>query len=62
MAANYNPAPHLELDRKGVREGWVGYQIALVTCQFERTLLDIKVVFDSQNQIAGLFFVQTNSK
>jgi len=28
-----------------------------VTCQFERALLDTKVVFDSKSQVAGLFFV-----
>jgi uncharacterized protein len=34
-----------------------GYQAVFVTCQFERTDLDVKVVFDAQNQVAGLFFV-----
>ena len=33
------------------------YDIILVTCQFENTKLDIKVVFSPQNQITGLFFV-----
>ena len=33
-----------------------GYQIVFVTCQFEKTLLDVKVVFNSQGQISGLFF------
>jgi len=33
------------------------YQAVFVTCRFEKTPLDVKVVFDSQKQIAGLFFV-----
>ena len=33
------------------------YDIILVTCQFEKTKLDVKVVFNPQKQIAGLFFV-----
>jgi hypothetical protein len=38
-----------------------GYQIVLVTCQFERVLLDTKVVFDNKRQIAGLFFVPSQA-
>jgi hypothetical protein len=33
-----------------------GYQVVFVTCQFERTNLDMKVVFDSQRHVAGLFY------
>ena len=33
-----------------------GHDVALVTCQFEKMVLDIKVVFDSQGRVAGLFF------
>ncbi len=33
------------------------YQIALVTCRFEKGLLDVKVVFSANQQIAGLFFL-----
>lgn len=33
------------------------YDIVLVTCQFEKTKLDVKVVFNPQQQISGLFFV-----
>ncbi len=33
------------------------YDIILVTCQFAKTKLDVKVVFDPQQKIAGLFFV-----
>jgi hypothetical protein len=28
-----------------------------VTCQFEKSVLDAKVVFNDKEQIAGLFFV-----
>ena len=38
-----------------------GYDVVLVTCQFERTTLDAKVVFNSQKQIAGLFFVPSHA-
>ena len=34
-----------------------GYGVVFVTCQFERTTLDAKVVFDAERRIAGLFFV-----
>jgi uncharacterized protein len=34
-----------------------GYDVVLVTCQFEKTKLDTKVVFDSKGKVAGLFFV-----
>jgi dienelactone hydrolase len=43
--------------QEGVRKEKVqGYDVVLVTCRFEKTLLDAKVVFDSKKQIAGLFF------
>jgi len=34
-----------------------GYDVVLVTCQFEKTKLDTKVVFDSKGKVAGLFFL-----
>ena len=34
-----------------------GYKIVLVTCQFEKTALDAKVVFNGKGEVAGLFFV-----
>ncbi len=37
-----------------------GYDVVLVTCQFERAALDTKVVFDTQGRIAGLFFVPSH--
>jgi len=44
--------------RLGTRqEAQAGYQIVFVTCQFERATLDIKVVFNAERQVAGLFFV-----
>ncbi len=33
------------------------YKVAYVTCQFEKTLLDAKIVFSADAKIAGLFFV-----
>lgn len=33
------------------------YHVVYVTCEFEKGKLDAKVVFNKQNQIAGLFFV-----
>ncbi|NOX89109.1 MAG: alpha/beta fold hydrolase [Calditrichaeota bacterium] len=33
------------------------YRIVYVTCEFEKSALDAKIVFDAQNKIAGLFFV-----
>ena len=39
-----------------------GYHIALVTCQFERTTLNIKVVFDAESQVTGLWYVPSGSK
>ena len=33
-----------------------GYNIVIVTCQFARSKLDVKVVFDKDSRIAGLFF------
>ena len=36
-----------------------GYRCVYVTCQFERSTVDLKVVFDSDNRVAGLFYVPT---
>jgi hypothetical protein len=38
-----------------------GYDIVFVTCQFAQAKLDAKVVFDANRQIAGLFFVPSQS-
>jgi hypothetical protein len=38
-----------------------GYTVVFVTCEFEKTSLDIKVVFNQAKQIAGLFFVPANT-
>jgi len=34
-----------------------GYDVALVTCEFEHAKLDVKVVLNSQDQVSGLFFL-----
>ena len=39
-----------------------GYHVALVTCQFERGVLDVKVVYDAQNRVTGLWLVPSGSK
>lgn len=36
------------------------YTIVYVTCQFEKALLDTKVVFEKDNLVTGLFFVPAN--
>jgi dienelactone hydrolase len=41
------------------REETQGYQIVLVTCEFEKAKLDARVVFDKGGKIAGLQFVPT---
>jgi fermentation-respiration switch protein FrsA (DUF1100 family) len=38
-----------------------GYDVALVTCEFERAKLDVKVVFNSQGEVAGLFFLPSTA-
>ena len=37
------------------------YDVVFVTCEFEKRILDIKVVFDSAGQISGLWFVPPQS-
>jgi len=39
------------------REKILQYDVIFVTCKFENAVLDTKVVFDGNKQIAGLFFV-----
>jgi len=44
--------------RLGFRtEKYQQYDIAYVTCQFEKTALDAKIVFDPAGRISGLFFI-----
>jgi dienelactone hydrolase len=46
------------VEQAGTRRGKIlMYDVIFVTCKFERAELDAKVVFDSNKQIAGLFFV-----
>jgi hypothetical protein len=40
-------------------EKQLGYDIVLITCEFEKGYLDIKVVYNNKKQVAGLFFVPT---
>jgi uncharacterized protein len=39
-----------------------GYNIALVTCEFEHAKLDTKVVFNADGTVGGLFFVPSTSE
>jgi dienelactone hydrolase len=41
------------------RDELQGYEIVLVTCEFEKATLDARVVFDKAGKIAGLNFVPT---
>ncbi len=44
----------------GVREEkFLGSDIVLVTCEFEKGPMDVKVVYNDKQQIGGLFFVPT---
>lgn len=36
-----------------------GYDVVLVTCEFEKAQLDVKVVFNDYKQISGLWLVPT---
>ncbi len=48
--------------QKSVRtEAVPNYDIVYVTCEFQKATLDIKVVFNKDEQIAGQFFVPTQS-
>jgi dienelactone hydrolase len=37
------------------------YDVALVTCDFEHGKLDVKVVFNAQGEVAGLFFLPSTA-
>jgi dienelactone hydrolase len=39
-----------------------GYDVALVTCEFEHGKLDVKVVLNSQGQVSGLFFLPATNE
>jgi len=46
------------VEQRGVREEKIlGYNVIFVTCQFKKSVLDTKVVFNDKEQITGLFFV-----
>ena len=38
-----------------------GFTAVYVTCEFEKTKLDIKVVYNSAKQISGLFFLSSQA-
>jgi dienelactone hydrolase len=39
------------------RDQFGGYEVALITCEFEKVTLDARVVFDKEKKIAGFQFV-----
>lgn len=43
------------------KEKTLQYDIVFVTCKFEKLVLDVKVVFDGEKQITGLFFVRSQA-
>jgi len=43
-------------------EQQMGYDVDIVTCQFENGYLDVKIVYNSEKQIAGLFLLPTPSE
>jgi len=46
------------VEQSGIRRVKIlQYDVIFVTCKFEKGVLDAKVVFDRNKQIAGLFFV-----
>lgn len=51
------------IEQVAVRTETAGiYEIVLITCSFIKAKLDVKVVFNPQNQITGLFFVPPQPK
>ncbi|MDO8683243.1 MAG: DUF3887 domain-containing protein [Armatimonadota bacterium] len=48
--------------RTGTREAQEqGYNVVYVTCQFEKSNIDIKVVFDNDKKVTGLFMVPSSA-
>lgn len=48
--------------RMGTRVEKIGkYDVVLVTCKFEKTTLDVRVVFNADKQVSGLQFVPAHS-
>lgn len=53
QAGHFKQRTHTRTQKLG------GYDVALVTCEFEHAKLDTKVVFNAQGEVAGLFFLPT---
>ncbi len=51
QAGHFKQRTHTRTQKLG------GYDVALVTCEFEHAKLDTKVVFNAQGEVAGLFFL-----
>jgi len=39
-----------------------GYRVIFVTCQFEKASLDLRLVFDPEGRVAGMFFVPSQPR
>ena len=46
----------LSAESSKVEEQGVPYEMVIVKCQFEKAAVNVRVVFDTTNQVAGLFF------
>jgi len=46
----------LSAESSQVKEGDKVYDVVVVKCEFERAALNVRVVFDSSDHVAGLFF------
>jgi len=46
-----------QLDMRQTREG--GYDVVYITCQFEKSKLDVKVVYNTDKEVTGLWFRPT---
>ncbi|HML05203.1 MAG TPA: DUF3887 domain-containing protein [Methanobacterium sp.] len=39
-----------------------GYKVVIIKCEFQRTIIDIQIVFNEQGQISGLNFIPTETE
>jgi hypothetical protein len=48
----------LDVQSSRVKQGTEVFDVVIVKCQFERANLNVRVVFDSTDRVAGLFFAE----
>jgi len=46
----------LETELSDTTFDYSGYNVVVVTCKFQKSIQDVRVVFDKEGMIAGLFF------